>query len=475
KGNEKSKNNRYQYLFEEILKQKKYDEQKLIAKLGYSANPNGFSVAKNYLYQLLLRCLRNYNNNSRSAQMQVAELLIDVEILYRKGLFKNCFKLLQKGIRIATKFDLTIYHLTLLRWETQLSYYLNETVELSKKYESLFSERQQLLQAVTNESGLECQYLDARVNGELDCDSPTLGQLEKDNITIRARYAFYSFRDIHYRSNRQGEQGYRSNLEAMEYFEKIPAFRENYKELHLEIIYNYLKSMLVTNRFDQFAQEHQRLLTFKVPPPHHHLKLLKDCLVMNLLSTYHTYKGQFSRVIDEILPQYNHYLQRRIKVRFLKREIWTMGMISWTLLALKRREESFEWLMMAEQDIDRNIHEDQYLLFRFLALALHFELENFRLMESINKSLQRFMDLRNKDNAVEINFLKFSRKVANPSIDRAVRMKALRKLRADLLSIDIEVMRESTIKVFSLVNWINRNLGDDPRRYYNLDDLPDQP
>ena len=65
KGQGQTGDQKYLKLFDAIARQKEYDEIKLAKKFGYTNNMNGLSVAKNYLFNMILRCLRFSGKSSR--------------------------------------------------------------------------------------------------------------------------------------------------------------------------------------------------------------------------------------------------------------------------------------------------------------------------------------------------------------------------------------------------------------------------
>jgi tetratricopeptide (TPR) repeat protein len=76
--------NKYVFLFDEILKQEEYDEKSLIKKLGYEKELNKFAFFKNYLYNYILKCLedrpgfikREIRNGLNRVEVLVAKKLL---------------------------------------------------------------------------------------------------------------------------------------------------------------------------------------------------------------------------------------------------------------------------------------------------------------------------------------------------------------------------------------------------------------
>lgn len=108
-------------LFDAINRQKKYDECKIICEFPYIFSPSRLPNEKNYLYQLILKSLRNYHAGSNpSINMQLNNILINIEILFEKTLYKQCIKLLKKAKKLAFENDKDLFHLEIYEWEKKL-------------------------------------------------------------------------------------------------------------------------------------------------------------------------------------------------------------------------------------------------------------------------------------------------------------------------------------------------------------------
>ena len=110
-------------LYQAIIKQKKYNKSEIIKQFNNQLTPEKLSKAKNYLYNLILKSLRNYHSDSNpSVNMLLKNILINVEILYEKALFKQCIKLLKKAKKTAYQFDKDSHLLEIYKWEKKVFY-----------------------------------------------------------------------------------------------------------------------------------------------------------------------------------------------------------------------------------------------------------------------------------------------------------------------------------------------------------------
>ena len=102
----------YMTIFDLIDKQKKYDEEAIVKQLGIQKNV--FAVQKHYLFNLLLSRIAILHSSKES---ELRMLLTQADILYKKGLYPSCEKLLNKAKARATHLDMYGMLLEVLRMQ----------------------------------------------------------------------------------------------------------------------------------------------------------------------------------------------------------------------------------------------------------------------------------------------------------------------------------------------------------------------
>ncbi|RLD27419.1 MAG: hypothetical protein DRI54_01095 [Bacteroidetes bacterium] len=131
-----SDNNNYYKLYQIISQQEEYDEEKVIEKLKDQQFVNRLSIAKTRLYDQLLKSLNAYHS-SKTVDSELFFILQSIEVLYHKALYKAAWKKLQRGLKLAKKYEKYELTLQLYKWEHKL---------LEKEnYESLDSDNLDLM------------------------------------------------------------------------------------------------------------------------------------------------------------------------------------------------------------------------------------------------------------------------------------------------------------------------------------------
>lgn len=103
-------------LFNEIDKQKVYDEERIKKKFKTQSFIKQFHVAKNRLYQAILKSLDAYYAEA-STEGKLQRLIHQAKILYEKGLQVQCKKRLDKARKLAIKDENFLYVLKILQLE----------------------------------------------------------------------------------------------------------------------------------------------------------------------------------------------------------------------------------------------------------------------------------------------------------------------------------------------------------------------
>ena len=108
-------NNDYVLLFNFVDSHTHYDEAVLL-KQNFVKN---LSAEKNYLYNLILKCLNAFHASFNS-KTRIYQLLESIEILFHKGLYQQALKLVKKASKIAKDGELFTQFLVLNEIKTEL-------------------------------------------------------------------------------------------------------------------------------------------------------------------------------------------------------------------------------------------------------------------------------------------------------------------------------------------------------------------
>ena len=119
--------NNYVKLFNAIHDQNEYDEDALIEQFKNEDFIRQFSVAKNYLMNLILKSLSNHHQKAKKS-MELNEYLTEIEVLYWKGLYKLAHKRINQAKKIASSYNMLHYLLLINYWERRIEDYISKTI-----------------------------------------------------------------------------------------------------------------------------------------------------------------------------------------------------------------------------------------------------------------------------------------------------------------------------------------------------------
>ncbi len=130
--------NQYLIIFNILLKMKTYSEKELFKLLPRSTSKN-LSRNKNYLYNLILKSLRNYHAEG-DLRIQIHNRIIDFHLLYHKGLKKEALKrlkLLKKVIDETNNLEIQLINQKLKYQINQEKNEYETNIELSEKINTI--------------------------------------------------------------------------------------------------------------------------------------------------------------------------------------------------------------------------------------------------------------------------------------------------------------------------------------------------
>lgn len=131
--------NKYVVLFDVLDVLTEEDDQVVKKELRkHKIKTDYLSADKNYLYHLILRSLINFHD-ARTFNLQLKELLMSIEILFHKGMYYECLKLIEYTEEIASECENFQLMIDVLMWKKKCSGYslgLQKASEINKEIDS---------------------------------------------------------------------------------------------------------------------------------------------------------------------------------------------------------------------------------------------------------------------------------------------------------------------------------------------------
>ena len=420
------KQNKYVVLFDAIASGSNgYDEMEIKKKFQNEKFVKNFPVIKRYLFSMILKSLNSFYSAS-SPDNEIKNQVRHIEILYKKGLFESCSKILNGSLKLAYRTDNFMAILELLRWKKNL---INEGVYKGNEFailEKAHREEKEVISKISNLSNYRLISYHARslakgtnpnLTGEnirkelLNILNNPLFMSDKKALSFPATITYYHVLALVYESLSK-------NFEALECRKQLIRIMESHPETlkinitnYIVSVYNILGTCLNLKYFNELGYYIKKLRTIEKTSPGKVSK--NDRLLIFMGSSIfelrmHISRGEFSEScknlieIEDGLEQFNKTIVKADKLQ-------CFYLLGYGYFGVGKINEALKWINEILNDNDANQDSKLYIKSRIINLIIHYELGNFELLDYLIKSTYRFLK-KNKfsghDEKIVIEFLK---------------------------------------------------------------------
>ncbi len=408
-------------LFDALDKLTEYDEKMLLKKLPGTEKPQLYNL-KTHLYKQILASLRLLKS-ADSIDLQLNELFDYAHILYKKGLFVQSLRLLDRAKEMAKanqKFNFLIQVLALEKrieslhitrgMQSRAELLSTEAVEISMKIDML-----------TRLSNLSLQLYSWYIkNGHArnEKDETGIKQFMKDNLPSGAfeqsgfyeqlylyqSYSWYAFirQDflMYYRYSQKwvdlfDQQPLMIRVETGHYIKGL----HNLLNAHFDLR-NYTGFEITLRQFEQFAQ------TDRVRD-HDNFRIQAFIYISSAKINQHFILGTFKEGL-KLVPG----IEEKLNEYALFIDTHRVLVFNYKIATLYFGSEDYEICIdYLQRIINDNVElrNDLQCYARLLHLMSHFELGNFEIIESLTRSVYRFMSRMENLTVIEEEMFKFLR------------------------------------------------------------------
>jgi len=408
-------------LFDALDKLKEYDEAALLNKLPSIKKPQ-LSNIKVHLYKQLLASLRLLKS-ADSIDLQLNEQFDYAHILYKKGLFSQSLKILDKAKETAKanqKFNFLTLVLALEKriemlhitrgMQSRAEQLSVETVEVTGRIDMVAKLSNLALQLYSwfikngharNEQDEQAVKKFLQVNLPANAEEQT-GFYEK--LYLFQSYSWYAFIRqnflMYYRYSQKwvdlfDEQPLMKRVETSHYIKGLHTLLNAHFDLR-----NYEKFEIALRQFESFAK------TDRVND-HDNFRIQAFIYITSAKINQHCMLGTFKNglllvpSIEQKLQEYDLFIDNH-RIMVLNYKIATLYFGS------ENYGTCIDYLQkIINEQVD--IRDDLQSYARLLHLMSHFEIGNYDLMEYLTKSVYRFMAKKQNVTVVEEEIFKFLR------------------------------------------------------------------
>lgn len=390
----------YLRLFDEIAAQEVYDEEKIKAFFTGEKILNNFSVAKAYLYQNILDSLRQ-GRARKSPEMEVREMLDHIEILFLRGLPGQAHKIMERAVKKAKKYGLELYQAELARWQRQLlnlraghkrSEVLFEidnsegkSFQLASYEASLQSLRAKIQVIYLNHIDLRDPKIGTRVNKLLE--HPLLLQ-PPDQLSFFSQIYFHEIFAVYHRMAGNASQSLGAYRKTLDLWELYPAFSKAYPDKYLQSLTFFLDTCLREAEYSEFQVQVKKIHAMDPVEPRLKARAfyLGNHLELRYAITTYQFKIGLQRVrhIENGLKKHRLHLSTSIELTFQ----YNLAILFF--LAQEYRQ-ALPFINLVRNQGKSPVRQDIIDAARLIELVCYYELNNYDLIESRLRSINRFL------------------------------------------------------------------------------------
>lgn len=459
--------NNYQLLFDVIDKMSEYDESIIHKKFKGEAFLKQLSIAKNRLYEQILRSLDSFHANS-SIDAELKKLVHCAEILYKKTLYSQSQKLLKSARRLAVKYEKHTTLLEISMWEKKLVEKDNYTETGEQELSAVHEEDRLTLAKISNYNDFwniksRLFYILNRKGQVRSQDELSNFKSIIDNVLLKSedkalyfetKYLYYHIYSAYYFGIGDYENSYinlKKNVELIE--NNVEQFKEE-PNVYFSVLTNII---YIASRLRKYDEVFSYLEKLHALPEKLALNRNEDLDIKLFSSTYsieltlYILTAEFEKgialvpIIEEGLKLYGEKINN-------VRKAYIFFNIAILYFAGKNYSEALRWINLLLNNINIDKTEDIHCFAQLLNMVIHLELGNQRLVPYALKSTQRYLNLRNRVYQFENMFLQFINKILKAR-DKSEEKKVYQNLFAELQTIEHVEFEKTAFEYFDFIAW----------------------
>ncbi len=445
----------YLRLFELLDKMDFYREQLVREHFKGAPGLKQLHVAKHYLYQLILKSLRGYHLK-QSIYAQLRSNLIDIEVLFKKDLLKQCYRKIIQAEKQARKAGDELVLLETLNWKRRALLNMRGAINTRAEVDQIIMEEQTTLSKLKHESELWRLTMEVGSITRDDENPERMHPLSANppaSMTHRATILYYHLEYVYHTMSGELERAGEYLDQLMKYLEGDLFRLKNDPSSYITALNNKIGLFLNQKKHNQVPA---LLIKIRQLPQKLKLKANNPLSMKLLIRTYNveleTYRdtGQVEKGVA-LIPQVRNFLKSYAEL--IPREYMILFHYQFSHLYFLKSDYS-----KALNDINTVLDYRHYPeradimgYAHFLNLIIHYELGNSTVMKYAVEACRRFLKKRGRLQEFERVLLKvFSRLSTRPTIQHPA---ILKKASLQLFS-DPPLISESQLDYLDFKFWM---------------------
>ncbi|MBI2268858.1 MAG: hypothetical protein HYU69_00715 [Bacteroidetes bacterium] len=461
----------YLKLFEAIDKQKEYNEDKLLKLFAKEKFSRQLHRYKNYLTSLILQSLE-MQYAADSVDSILKHKVLQIGILYKKGLFEQCRKLISNAKELAQKRESYLILLELSHWEfrlTAIQSYLNvgenyivnlfntefNTIEEYKNYRE-YSEIEGRVFNIFKKEGLMrnpdyLKQLNKLASHPLLSDERSatsfISKIKFHSIHVAICSITHNFKKIILHTKR-----------VVELIEENPYHIGDNKSNYIICLANHFNSQVSLNRFSEALQTVKKIKS--VPVIAQGDKEMATLMTIDKELFLHYKMGDFEKG-KALLNSIDREYFEGIVIKY-KRESEVFFKIANIYFGMGEFQKASIYSKRIINTIFTNQRKDIECFFRIFLLIIYYEMGEQDQLEFSIRSVYRFLLKRDRLYKFEDAILTFIRKKIIKLNTHEELRKAFIELKDQLEKITKYPFEKTALDYFDFISWLESKIERRP-------------
>ena len=455
---------KYTQLFEALAGDEQFDEVKwkTIIYKSQEVGSKKYSELKAYLYELVLKCLQNYDE-LHSTHHRLNQLLQSVAALFKRGHYADCRELLAKARKLAQQHESFVHVIEIVRWEKQLAYTRMDIDFLHKNLERLQDEEARALEQLRNASHYRRAFFQAYATIKKDPLQrgpdrvARLRQLVEQEafsnpdaaVSHTARVLYYRTLSLYYHTALEQEKFYETGKTLIALQESQPHFlRQNLSD-YIAALSNQILACGLLRKYEEVRECLRKIHGLQAITEDDRRKIHRQYFSgFFALCTYTGEFGDAQREMARCLREAERFDPHEYETGsfYLQFVPISIGCGDYDTAL----DHLNHWLAQ-RRTLGR---EDLQSLARILSLILHFELGNFLLLDSQLRTAARFLKRKNRLHELERRFMHGIFEAIKLPDARGQR-EVFAKVKNDLQPKAEEPETRALLQTFDLLAWLD--------------------
>ena len=459
-------------LFDALDKLNEYDEAVLLKRLSSIRKPQ-LSNTKVHLYKQLLASLRILKSTD-SIDMQLNEQLDHARIFYNKGLYLQSLKILEKLKEIAKHHNKFNFLTQVISWEKKIET-LHITRSMQDRGEQLSSEANEVntrVEMVAKMSNLALRLYSWYIkNGHARNEKDETGVIDflKKNLPEKAHqqtgfyerlylyqsYCWYAF------IRQDFLMYYRYAQKWIDVFHEQPLMIRVETGYYIKGLHNLLNAHFDLRNYHKFEIDLQHFKKFAKTPianQHDNHRIQTFIYINSAKINQHFMMGTFAEGLKEV-----PHIEEKLTEYALYIDNHRLLVFNYKIASLYFGNGDFDTSIDYLQKIingSDDIRNDLQCYARLMHLMAHYELGNLEIIDSLIRSVYRFMAKMENLTIVEEEMFKFLRNSFH--VHRQKLKPELEKFLVSLKKLEKNRFQTRSFAYLDIISWVESKVLEKP-------------